>query len=89
MEAALPWFQKAEEEYHKLNIFGSLADVQYMLAIVFHNLDRITERDAAAARQVETDEQMSRLEQLVIEDSVVQVWQLVTDVGAALAARAK
>ena len=68
-------------------MYESLADVQYFLAIVYHNLEDQQERDATSARHLESEELVKKAEGIVIEDEVMQVWRIVTEVGAALTAR--
>lgn len=65
----------------------SLADVQYFLAIMYHNLEDHQERDATSARHLESEELAKKAEGIVVEDEVMQVWRIVTEVGAALTAR--
>ncbi|PCH38233.1 hypothetical protein WOLCODRAFT_64717 [Wolfiporia cocos MD-104 SS10] len=87
LKEAAYYLKIAEQDYAKLEILRSLQDVQYLQSIVFHNLDNIKERDEAAARHLKTDEERKKAAAVVIEDWVVDVWDVVTQVGAALAAR--
>lgn len=70
-----------------LEMFRQLQDVQYLLLVVYHNLGLTKERDAAAARHLKTDVEREKAATVVLEDMVTEVWDLVVDIGAALAAR--
>lgn len=61
--------------------------MQYLLSVVYHNLGMINERDDAATRHSRIEEERKRVEVVVIEPLVGEVWELVAAVGAALAAR--
>ena len=77
----------AEADYAKLEILRSLQDVQYLLSIIYHNLNKTAERDAAASRHLKTAEDRKVAATVVIEDWVADVCDVVVEVGAALAAR--
>lgn len=47
----------------------------------------VEERDASATRRLETEEAMKEAAIVVAEDWINQVWELVLDIGAALAKR--
>ena len=47
----------------------------------------VEERDASATRHLETEEAMKEAAIVVAEDWINQVWELVLDIGAALAKR--
>ncbi|KAI0046097.1 hypothetical protein FA95DRAFT_1560450 [Auriscalpium vulgare] len=87
MTSALPYLSIAERDYATLQMFRSLADVQYLKAVLYHNLHKFGERDETAARQLKTEEDMDATSIIVMEEWIAQVWELVCDVGAALAAR--
>lgn len=77
----------AEADYATLEILRSLQDVQYLLSVVYHNLGITAERDEAAARHLGTEEERKKAATTILEPWVLEVWELVGDVGAALAAR--
>ncbi|KAH9951375.1 hypothetical protein B0H21DRAFT_849637 [Amylocystis lapponica] len=87
LRESLPHLLVAEEDYKQLEILRSLQDVQYLLSVVYHNLDMLTERDAAAVRHLKTSEERMSAAAVVVEDWVADVWEVVAEVGAALAAR--
>ncbi|KAH9027662.1 hypothetical protein EDB84DRAFT_1272610 [Lactarius hengduanensis] len=84
---ALPYLEIAEKDYATLEILRSLADVQFLVSVLYHNLDMVEERDASATRHLETKEAMKEAAVVVAEDWITQVWELVLDIGAALAKR--
>jgi len=84
---ALPYLGIAEKDYATLEILRSLADVQFLVSVLYHNLNMVEERDAAATRQTKTEEAMQEAAVVVSEDWIDQVWELVLDIGASLAKR--
>ncbi|KAI0928780.1 hypothetical protein AcV7_008835 [Taiwanofungus camphoratus] len=87
LRECLPYLLLAEKDYVALQIFSSLQDVQYLLSVVYHNLGMTDERDDAASRHQSTEEVRKIASAVVIEEWVVDVWEIVAEVGAALAAR--
>jgi anaphase-promoting complex subunit 5 len=83
----VPWLTAAEEEYGKISVPTSLADVQFFLSVVYHNLGNLPERDAAAQRNIQSERLAEKLSSIVIEDEALDVWKLVTEIGAALSMR--
>lgn len=75
----------AEKDYATLEILRSLADVQFLISVLYHNLNMVEERDAAATRHLKTQEAMQEAAVVVVEDWIDQVWELVLDIGASLA----
>jgi anaphase-promoting complex subunit 5 len=84
---ALPYLDIAEKDYATLEILRSLADVQFFISVLYHNLNMVEERDAAATRHLKTEEAMQEAAVVVAEGWIDQVWELVLDIGAALAKR--
>ncbi|EPT05996.1 hypothetical protein FOMPIDRAFT_1154647 [Fomitopsis schrenkii] len=87
LQESIPYLVTAEKDYEMLEMFRQLQDVQYLLLVVYHNLGLTKERDAAAARHLKTDVEREKAATVVLEDMVTEVWDLVVDIGAALAAR--
>ena len=77
----------AEKDYATLEILRSLADVQFLISVLYHNLNMVEERDAAATRHLKTVEATQEAAVVVVEDWIDQVWELVLDIGASLAKR--
>jgi len=84
---ALSYLDIAEKDYATLEILRSLADVQFLVSVLYHNLDMVEERDAAATRHLKTEEATQEAAVLVVEDWIDRVWELVLDIGASLAKR--
>ena len=83
----MPYLDIAEKDYAALEILRSLADVQFLISVLYHNLNMVEERDAAATRHLQTEEAMREAAVVVAEDWIEQVWELVLDIGATLAKR--
>jgi anaphase-promoting complex subunit 5 len=64
-----------------------LMDVQYFLSVVYHNLGMEPERERAAKRHFDTKEERDKLEMTVVDDEVREIWDVVSEVGTALARR--
>ena len=61
--------------------------MQFLVSVLYHNLNMVEERDAAAARHLKTEEAMKEAAVVVAEGWIDQVWELVLDIGASLAKR--
>jgi anaphase-promoting complex subunit 5 len=83
----LSYLDIAEKDYATLEILRSLADVQFLISVLYHNLNMVEERDAAATRHLKTEEASQEAAVVVVEDWIDQVWELVLDIGASLAKR--
>lgn len=77
----------AEEDYSNLEMYRAIQDTQYLLSVVYHNLGMVQERDGAAARCQATEERAKYLSTVAMEDWIADVWEVVSNVGAALASR--
>lgn len=77
----------AEADFSALQILRSLMDVQYLLSVVYHNMGSEAQRDEAAKRHFATEAEVKRLEVIAVDGEVRDIWQIVSDVGAALASR--
>jgi anaphase-promoting complex subunit 5 len=77
----------SESDFKTLQILCSLMDVQYLLSVVYHNLGNENARDEAAKRHFTTQEERKVLEVTMVDDEVREIWEVVSHVGAALAAR--
>jgi len=83
----LSYLDIAEKDYATLEILRSLADVQFLISVLYHNLNMVEERDVAATRHLKTEEAMQEAAVVVVEGWIDQVWELVLDIGASLAKR--
>ena len=61
--------------------------MQFLISVLYHNLDMVEERDAAATRHLKTEEATQEAAVIVVEDWIDRVWELVLDIGASLAKR--
>lgn len=68
-------------------MYRPLQDVQYMLSVVYHNLDMPTQRQAAAERHFETENLQKRLEMIVSDPEILEIFDLMEIVGSALTSR--
>ena len=87
MQGALQYLLIAESDFKTLQMHRSTKDVQYFLSVVYHNLDMTNERDAAAKRHEETERLQERLEKVVSDPETLEIFDLITTVGCALASR--
>lgn len=62
-------------------------NVQYLLSVVFHNLGKEKLRDDTAAKHMATDLKRKEMEVVAVDEQVTNIWEVVSQVGAALAAR--
>ncbi|CAA7271729.1 unnamed protein product [Cyclocybe aegerita] len=86
-QEAIPYLLMAESDFKKLEIYGSVKDVQYMLSIVYHNLDMDTERNNAAKRHADTEAHQRTLEFITFDEKIQEILQLSAAIGASLASR--
>ena len=77
----------AEADYISAEHYRPLMDVQYLISIVYHNLNMEKERDEAVERHFKTEKERNRREAVVVDGEVREVWNVVTEIGAALARR--
>ena len=68
-------------------MYAQLQDVQYLLSVVYDNLGSIDKRNEAALRFQETTKLRKKVEEMTTEDWITELWELVSDVGTALASR--
>ncbi|KAJ3546950.1 hypothetical protein NM688_g5456 [Phlebia brevispora] len=87
LNESLHYLQIAETDYMKLQMYSRLQDVQFLVSVVYHNLGITEQRDEAASRHQTTSEERTKIEGQVTEDWVTEVWEVVADIGSALAAR--
>jgi anaphase-promoting complex subunit 5 len=84
---AAPWLVFAEMDYRELEMYRPLQDVQYLLSIVYHNLDMRPERQEAAQRHADRERQQQELEMETVHEDILKVFEVIASVGNALAAR--
>lgn len=87
LRQALHFLQQSEKDYRTLQHLRPLADVQYIISVIYHNLGMDDEKEAAAARHHRTEEERGKLEMVVFDEEINEVWRAVVDIGIALARR--
>ena len=84
---ALPYLDTAEADYRLITIPSAILDVLYLKAVIFDNLGLVEDRDKAASEHMVVEEERRRLDAAPIEQTFLDIWQLVSEVGVALATR--
>ena len=87
LREALRYLLIAESDYAVLQCLPSLMNVQYLLSVLYHNLGMEKQRDDAATRHMTTEEARKKVEVVAVDEQVKKIWEVVSQVGAALAAR--
>lgn len=64
-----------------------MKDAQYLLSIIYHNIDMENERNEAAMRCSQTENLQRNMEKAIIDEETRQIFDLLGTIGAALAAR--
>ena len=85
MKEALPYLYKAESDFKRLEMLASLADVQYTISIVHHNLGRVDDALEVAERHATTLKEQALLETSATDQSIVSVFSIVDRVGVHVA----
>jgi len=86
IKASLSYLERAERDYASLEMYTCQQDVLYLMASVYNTLGMIAERDAAAARHAESTAKAARLAKAEIPPEIIEIWTLVTEVGARITA---
>jgi hypothetical protein len=87
LREAVDYLLKAESDWKQLQMLRQLMDVQYLLSIVYHNLDMGIERDDAIKRYTSTEETQDRLDLADVDEEAQRIWEVVSDVAAGLASK--
>ena len=77
----------AEADFRKMEIFRSMQDAQYLLSIIYHNLDMETERNEVAIRCSQTEQLRQTMEKAIADEETREIFDLLASIGAGLAAR--
>ncbi|KAI5899674.1 uncharacterized protein SCHCODRAFT_02605806 [Schizophyllum commune H4-8] len=83
----LQWLPTAEQDYKTLEMYQSQMDVQYLISVIYHNLDMEAERDAAADRHAATARVFKAQEDVLVDKETEEILDVVASIGAALAGR--
>ncbi|KAF9040419.1 hypothetical protein BDZ89DRAFT_1060507 [Hymenopellis radicata] len=84
---AIPYLHRAHEDFELLEMYRAAADVEYLLALCYHNVHLNGPRDEAALKHKATVEKRAALEAIEFDDETSQVLDLVEEVGVKLASR--
>ena len=87
MREALPYVSMAEVDFRKMEMFRSMQDAQYLLSIIYHNLDMEKERNEAAIRCSQTEQLRHNMEKGIADEETREIFDLLATIGAGLAAR--
>ncbi|KAK7693589.1 hypothetical protein QCA50_003158 [Cerrena zonata] len=87
LREALNHLRRAERDYRAIEALRPLQDVHFLISVVCHNLENESERDMAARECHAIQKQREELDGVVMEQWIADVWDIVTKVGAGLAAR--
>lgn len=87
MREAVPYLKISEADYLKIEIYAAARRVQYVLSVVYNTLNMTTERDAAVKRLGETEEKAKVVSGQSADAEMVEIINLVSEVGVGLAAR--
>jgi len=86
IQKAIPYLERAERDYGSLEMYTCQQDALYLMASVYNTLGKVEERDRAAAKHAESTAITLRLAKAEISGEMVDIWTLVTEVGAKIAA---
>ncbi|KAK7465863.1 hypothetical protein VKT23_005834 [Stygiomarasmius scandens] len=87
LQSAAKWLLMAENDFLGLQMYRSAIDVQYLLSVVYDNMGMEAERNDAAKRHVQTQEQLHKLETVVVDDDTEKILETVSRIGMLLACR--
>ena len=68
-------------------MYQSQMDVQYLISVIYHNLDMEAERDTAADRHAATARAFKAQEDMLVDKETEEILDVVASIGAALAGR--
>jgi len=77
----------AEVDFRNLEIYRSIKDAQYLLSIIYHNLDMENEGNEVAIRCLQTEKLQQSMEKAIADEETREIFNLLGTIGAALAAR--
>jgi proteasome assembly chaperone (PAC2) family protein len=64
-----------------------MKDAQYLLSIIYHNLDMEIEGNEVATRCSQTEQLQQNMEKAIVDEEIREIFDLVATIGAALAGR--
>lgn len=81
LQHAAWWLVIAEKDYMVLQLYRSVLDVQYLLAVVYNSMGAEQERDASAQRFKTTQQLVEDLEASVADAETGAILDMVSRVG--------
>lgn len=87
LKESLQFLKEAEAVFKVIHLYKALQDTQFLLATVYHNLAMEKERDAASGRCLATEDMAKKAAAVSMEDWQNDVWDVVSKVGAVIAAK--
>jgi len=87
LREAIPYLKISEADYLKVEIYAAARRVQYVLSVVYNTLNMKAERDAAVKRLGETEEKSKVVSGEAADAQIIEVINLISEVGVGLAAR--
>ena len=87
LREAIPYLKISEADYLKIEIYTAARRVQYVLSVVYNTLNMKAERDAGVKRLMETEEKSKVVSGEAADTQVVEIVNLVSEIGVGLAAR--
>lgn len=87
LSEALPYLLSAEKDYECLDILEAVQDIQYFISVIYHNLNMVNERDAAARRHEITLEKREKVVICTRDEEVEAILDLLGEIGVALSSR--
>lgn len=87
LREAIQYLKISEADYLKIEIYAAARRVQYILSVVYNTLNMKAERDAAVKRLGETDEKAKVVSGQGADSQMIEIINLVSEVGVGLAAR--
>ena len=77
----------AEVDFWSLELFRLVKDAQYLLSIIYYNLDMESERNEVAVQHSQTEQLQQNMEKTIVDEEIHEIFDLVGTIGMALAAR--
>lgn len=87
LQQSLFYLNRSEADYMTLEMYKSLTDVRYLISVVYHNLGQEDDRDRMATSAISAEASFLKMQSMGTDEEFVKIWEVVAQVGVALAAR--
>lgn len=87
LREAVPYLLRAEADFNAVEMYQAAGDIQYALAVVYHNMNLEEQRDAMSQKHMAMLEKRTSLEEIAFDEECWQILELVARVGFKLASR--